>query len=320
MPINYSIIIPHKNIPQLLQRCLDSIPVRDDLEVIVVDDNSDVSLVDFSRFPGKNRNDTVFFFDKKGRGAGGTRNIGLQHARGKWILFADSDDYFNYCLNEVLDDYVNDESDLVFFANSSVNSDTYVNSARSDAHVQFIVDYFDGDETSLQLLKYVHAAPHGKLIKRNLIEEHGISFPEIQMNEDMKFSYLTSYYAKSVKVDRRAIYCLTYRSTSISYTLTEQKWLDHFRAYAERELFLKAHNVVLPNQYFRPYLNDLIYIISSTTSETYEKCLDIFAEYGISRKEIDIEVHKKIKKRDFLAKVKAKISLGIQKCKFFCEK
>ncbi|MCI6862195.1 MAG: glycosyltransferase family 2 protein, partial [Prevotella sp.] len=29
--INYSIIIPHKNIPQLLQRCLDSIPIRDDV-------------------------------------------------------------------------------------------------------------------------------------------------------------------------------------------------------------------------------------------------------------------------------------------------
>ena len=49
--INYSVIIPHKNIPKLLQRCLDSIPVRDDLQVIVVDDNSDLDVVDFSHFP-----------------------------------------------------------------------------------------------------------------------------------------------------------------------------------------------------------------------------------------------------------------------------
>ena len=35
MKPNYSIIIPHKDIPDLLQRCLDSIPVRDDVEVIV---------------------------------------------------------------------------------------------------------------------------------------------------------------------------------------------------------------------------------------------------------------------------------------------
>ena len=39
--ISYSIIIPHKNTPSLLQRCLDSIPQRSDIEIIIVDDNSD---------------------------------------------------------------------------------------------------------------------------------------------------------------------------------------------------------------------------------------------------------------------------------------
>lgn len=49
--INYSIIIPHKNTPDLLQYCLDSIPVRDNVLVIVVDDNSDTNKVDFNNFP-----------------------------------------------------------------------------------------------------------------------------------------------------------------------------------------------------------------------------------------------------------------------------
>lgn len=31
MALNFSIIIPHKNIPLLLQRCLDSIPNREDI-------------------------------------------------------------------------------------------------------------------------------------------------------------------------------------------------------------------------------------------------------------------------------------------------
>ena len=38
--ILYSIIIPHYNSPDLLLRLLKTIPVREDLEVIVVDDNS----------------------------------------------------------------------------------------------------------------------------------------------------------------------------------------------------------------------------------------------------------------------------------------
>ena len=38
--VNYSIIIPHYDIPDLLIRCLHSIPVRPDVQVIVVDDCS----------------------------------------------------------------------------------------------------------------------------------------------------------------------------------------------------------------------------------------------------------------------------------------
>lgn len=47
----YNIIIPHKNTPKLLQRCLDSIPQRDDLHIIIVDDNSDLEKMDFEHFP-----------------------------------------------------------------------------------------------------------------------------------------------------------------------------------------------------------------------------------------------------------------------------
>jgi len=36
----FTIIIPHKEIPDLLIRCLKSIPVSEDIQVIVVDDNS----------------------------------------------------------------------------------------------------------------------------------------------------------------------------------------------------------------------------------------------------------------------------------------
>ena len=39
--IKYSIIIPHHNIPKLLRRCLKTIPWRQDVQVIVVDNGSD---------------------------------------------------------------------------------------------------------------------------------------------------------------------------------------------------------------------------------------------------------------------------------------
>ena len=71
--INYSIIIPHKNIPQLLQRCLDSIPIRDDVQVIVVDDNSDTDKVNFDNFPKWKGKNYEYYLTKEGKGAGSFR-------------------------------------------------------------------------------------------------------------------------------------------------------------------------------------------------------------------------------------------------------
>ena len=39
----YTFIIPHHNSPELLNRCLDTIPKRSDIQIIVVDDNSEAS-------------------------------------------------------------------------------------------------------------------------------------------------------------------------------------------------------------------------------------------------------------------------------------
>lgn len=92
--INYSIIIPHKNIPNLLQRCLASIPRREDIQIIIVDDKSDVVEVDFECFPGVGEQCVEVYFTKEGKGAGYARNVGLKYAKGKWLLFVDSDDFF----------------------------------------------------------------------------------------------------------------------------------------------------------------------------------------------------------------------------------
>ncbi|GAP73202.1 glycosyl transferase [Candidatus Symbiothrix dinenymphae] len=117
--INYSIIIPHKNIPKLLERCLASIPQRDDIQVIVVDDNSDADIVETWRatsLPKYPHVEFVFAKNKNGRkGAGYARNIGLEHAKGKWIVFADADDFFMPCVDEAMTQYADDEHDVVFF-------------------------------------------------------------------------------------------------------------------------------------------------------------------------------------------------------------
>ena len=103
---HYSIIIPHKNTPRLLERCLYSIPTWDEIQIIIIDDNSNSESVDFSHFPGNGRKNTEVLFTKEGKGAGYARNIGLSHARGKWIIFADADDFFTADCFTILNEYM----------------------------------------------------------------------------------------------------------------------------------------------------------------------------------------------------------------------
>ncbi|MBQ5445892.1 MAG: glycosyltransferase family 2 protein, partial [Lachnospiraceae bacterium] len=88
----FSIIIPHYDIPDLLMRCLKSIPVSKEIQVIVVDDNSPEADTYLEKYPELSRPYLEFIRTTKGGGAGYARNIGLEHAKGEWLLFADADD------------------------------------------------------------------------------------------------------------------------------------------------------------------------------------------------------------------------------------
>lgn len=98
--INYSIIIPHKNSTVLLERCLKSIPCRKDVQVIVVDDNSENQEELNAVVGGFSQVELIL---TQGGGAGHARNEGLKYIRGKWVLFADADDFYNKNAFSILD-------------------------------------------------------------------------------------------------------------------------------------------------------------------------------------------------------------------------
>lgn len=282
--IKYSIIIPHKNIPQLLQRLLDSIPQRNDLEIIIVDDNSDSQKVNFQHFPGINRKDVKTIFDKTDLGAGYSRNLGLSIASGLYVLFADSDDYFNPCLNEILDDYSNNENDIVFFKASSVDCITYVVGTDRTDHINSNIDKaLCGDSKAEKNLRYNYGEPWGKLIKRQLITDNNIKFDAIHSHNDTTFSYLIGYYATNVKFDNRALYCVTVREGSISVSLkTSAKKMIRIDVFCRKAIFFRKHQI--------PIHVDLhwyqLYDFYTHDFNSFNKAIKIIESYGYDANEI----------------------------------
>jgi len=181
----FSIIIPHKNIPDLLLRCLDSIPKRDDVQIIIVDDNSDSKLVDFEHFPGIGRPNTEVFFDKTNRGAGRARNVGLEHAKGKWLLFADSDDIYNTeALNVLFDTNVPEDCKVVWWGTEYLLLDGSIE--RRD-NIE--------DDYLLRLYPYPQKlrsefAPWKKMVRTSHAKENNILFDETIASNDVMFHTL----------------------------------------------------------------------------------------------------------------------------------
>jgi len=239
--INYSIIIPHKNIPQLLQRCLDSIPRREDVQIIVVDDNSGADKVDFAIFPGINDPyvEVIFGKNENGRkGAGYARNLGLERAKGKWLIFADADDFFMPCFNEILDKYINNENDIIYFNITSVFSDTLLPANR---HEHIIRIFNEVQKTGNFDVLFDIETVYGKIIKRNLVEINNIQFKEYIWSNDVYFAVKCGVFADKKIVTYDVVYCLTVREGSLEYQHTSESLKVRFFASNEAALLLKKH-------------------------------------------------------------------------------
>ena len=184
--IKYSIIIPHKNIPQLLERCLKSIPEDDSIQVIVVDDCSeDQKSLRQVINSLKRRNVECYYLEKSG-GAGYARNIGLRYLRGKWTLFADADDFFANNFVESLDKYFNSESEIIFFSSLSVDSDSL---SPIESRVTIVDEFIARD--LVDRLRYCYYVPWAKMIRSSLIINKKILFDESYVCNDAMFSIRT---------------------------------------------------------------------------------------------------------------------------------
>lgn len=280
--LTYSIIIPHRNTPKLLRRCLESIPSRADTQIIVVDDHSDSDLEEFQivqkLFPA-----VQFYATEKQSGGGAARNIGLAKARGKYILFSDADDFFSPELSKILDDYKNSDIDIVFFDAVSVDSQTLEPSNRAN-HVNKMIQAFAKNSAwALFHLRYEFGEPWGKIVRKDLIDQHRIRFEETNIHNDTQYSYLVGFYAKTAKIDPRILYTITFRSQSVSRQQSDDRLLTRARVFSKKRRFLKEHGI----SFFDPLLlRAFIDCRKQHRPDLWKECFAIAKSEGICATEI----------------------------------
>lgn len=252
MEYNLSIIIPHFNSPELLEKLLLTIPEKEDIQIIVVDDNSTKELEEYNAVVERYAYRAEFYKNNSGiQSAGACRNLGLDYAKGIWVLFADADDFFLPEMYEKVSKYFKSDEEMVIFCPTSVFIDTGDVADRHLMHEERIMQYLDNPTYENLINVKRMKAPWSKLIRLSVIKDNELRFSEILHSNDMYFSFMVSYFCRKVSVSKDRIYCITRSQGSLTTKITE----NAFNMYVEETIKCYKFGIEKYNKFELAYFN-----------------------------------------------------------------
>ena len=232
-----SVIIPVYNTGSYIADCLDSITRQSfaDFEIQIIDDGSTDNTVEIVRDYIR-KDPRIVLTQVKNGGVSRARNIGLERARGKYILFVDSDDIVSPDYIEVLVSTMEQTGCDCSACGIATFADGKTPRFTSGSKIRF-----DGLESHLCMFGKPKGFLCNKGFRASLIERVHLRLDEqILQSEDMLF--LLDYLAlcDSVVYDEGIKYCYRQRFDSATNDMGNLHWFDLlevFRAYRGRFSF-----------------------------------------------------------------------------------
>lgn len=213
-----SVIIPVYNAEKYIEQCLDSLlrQTYPDFEIICVDDGSgDHSLEILRRYEKKDSR--ILILTQKNQYAGLARNVGMERAKGKYLLFLDADDFFcedmlkqtvneaEKCQTEILvfDAYIYDDvrKEIKTETWEALSSKAFGEGIKSSA------------EIADSLYLFTTPSPWNKLFLREYIEKNALRFQEIKRTNDLFFVFAALSCAERIGVLRQKL--MYYRTGNV---------------------------------------------------------------------------------------------------------
>lgn len=226
----FSIIVPVYNVEQYLRKCVESIQEQScqEYELILVDDGSTDS-------SGKicddlsNRDSHIKVYHKKNGGLSDARNYGLKYASGKYVIFLDSDDYWEgkNALKNIKSRIEESNCDVLVFNHCKLyekNRKIVVNIdiARND-----IFNKNPEEALEYMIKKNVwKPAAWNKVILFELLKDNHIEFEMGRLHEDLLWCCQVMLYAKKFDYYEKPVYIYRQRKSSITKTIGEQNIKD----------------------------------------------------------------------------------------------
>ncbi len=228
-----SIIMPVYNSEKYLSACLESVFHQSfqDFELICINDGSTDRSLDILNQYAEKYKEKMNIISINNGGQANARNVGINHARGTYVTFADSDDTLKESLLEKLYEKASAfDADMAIcdFLRIFDNEKKVANMFKYDTklHLEGKVHIAQHPE----IICYLHGAPYCKLIKRSFLVNNKIEFLKGYIYEDQMFTQkLLSCDPSIVQVPERLYNYYVHDNTTM--TSKSSKVTDMFKVY-----------------------------------------------------------------------------------------
>lgn len=284
-----SIIIPLYNVEEYVAKAAESVASQsfDGLEVVVIDDGSTDNSFEVC-MKALERLDVVSI-RQENAGQSAARNAGIEAASGEYILFLDSDDFLlPDALKNIMHILENEKLDVLFGRYLRWTPETgFIKGKEYD---------FNPPEKPARRTEYILSElpePPWNLVRyicrRNMIEEHQLSFKMGVYCEDVKWSLEVLEAAEKMSFIAEPFYAYYYRRPSSTMNSMTVKRLCDLNSIV-RELIerFKDRPIVcreLIKQSFL-YINEYCYFNKADRNKIYESYETVLPLYKLSDKKI----------------------------------
>lgn len=249
----FSIITPMYNSFSLMQRYFDSIQRQtyNNFEVILIDDCSSDDTYERVRDKiGTVETSILLLRSEKNGGAGKARNLGLKAATGDYVLFVDSDDYVSETLIESLSK-VSGRADIIFYDyyRTDGNKRSYKRTLKVESN----------NLTKEAILLNTTTSVCGKAIKKEIIDNAHIEFPDLYRYEDWVFMSNAIFRGSKYSYLQEALYYYYNNPKSVVNTSTRRAFEYSIQAFDRIEPLLK---VVSNSLVEALYAREVLYVAS----------------------------------------------------------
>ena len=285
-----SVIIPVYNAEKYLPECLDSVcgQTLQDIEIICVDDGSaDGSAGILREYAAKDGRISVI--TQPNAGAGAARNRGMAEARGNYLAFIDSDDFWKpQLLEKTYEQAQRFEADLCLFPFEvyDENTNSYTDALYSAWYPK--EQEFRPSDHKDRLFQMAAPGPGFSLYRRSMIEKEKLTFLTQHIAEDIYFVFLSMVFSEKI-CTIRDVYAVVRRGmdTNLSSALWKYPRETHSSLLQIRARLEEARLYEMYRKTFRTAaLSSSEYVFSRIPADILpeDERLQMLAELGISDK------------------------------------